>query len=109
MKNYTNIKITKLPNCEVEIEGEITAERLQEMREHVVEKVVQNAEVGFTQYKRNGSGWLLLGGFHPDFEAEMEDMDVSYEFRGETAPLESFLASITKQELQIKVMKSFAS
>jgi hypothetical protein len=76
--------------------------------EDVRRKVVQNAEVGFTEYKKNGSGWILLGDFRPDFEAEMEDSDLSYEFRGETAPLESFLASITKQELQIKVMKSFA-
>lgn len=75
--------------------------------EDIRRRVVQNAEVGFTEYKKNGSVWLSLEDFRPYFEAEMEDTDQSYEFRGETAPLESFMASITKQELQIKVMKSF--
>ncbi|MCI0413017.1 hypothetical protein L0222_09480 [bacterium] len=73
--------------------------------EDVHRKVVESATVGFTHIKRNGSGWDLLSKFDRSFEEEVGEHPLVYEFRGETAPLETFLARTTKQELEIKVLK----
>ena len=39
------------------------------------------------------------------YEAEVEDQEIICDLRGETAPLETFLSEVSKQELQIKVSK----
>ncbi len=44
-KKYSNIKITPLENSEVEIEGEINADLLEEYRKSAIKKLVQNAEI----------------------------------------------------------------
>jgi hypothetical protein len=48
----------------------------------------------------------ITGGenWYEDFIGEDE---VSCEFKGETKSMESFLAFITKHELQVKVLKSY--
>lgn len=44
-KRYANIKISKLENSEVEIEGEIVAEYFEEHRKNIVKKLTENAEL----------------------------------------------------------------
>jgi FKBP-type peptidyl-prolyl cis-trans isomerase (trigger factor) len=52
MKYHKVIKITRLPQSEVEIEGEITAEQLENKWEHVLEHAVEHAEIdGFRKGK----------------------------------------------------------
>lgn len=76
--------------------------------EDIRRRVVQDVPVGFTQIKKGRSGWMPLLESSPDFEAEIEDTDHFYDFRGETAPLDDFLALVPRQELQIRILKSYA-
>lgn len=77
--------------------------------EDVRRKVVQDIPVGFTDIRKDRSGWLALPSPSADFEGHVEETDLTLDFRGETAPLERFTALVPKQELQIKIMKSYAS
>lgn len=77
--------------------------------EDVRRKVVEDLAAGFTDHKKDGSGWERLDDFLPSFEGPVEDSDLCYDFRGETAPMMSSLAASTKQELQIKILKRFQS
>ena len=77
--------------------------------EDVRRKVVKDIPVGFTEIRKDRSGWFALPRPAADFEGHVEETNLQLDFRGETAPLESFTALIPKQELQIKVLKSYAS
>ena len=44
-KHYANIKITKLKNSEIEITGEISAERLATCKTEALKKITKNAEM----------------------------------------------------------------
>jgi FKBP-type peptidyl-prolyl cis-trans isomerase (trigger factor) len=44
-KKYSNIKITKLENSEIEIEGEISADLLEEKRGFAIKKLMENSEL----------------------------------------------------------------
>ncbi len=44
-KYHQNIKINKLPNAEVEIEGEIVAERIDALRNKALQKIAQEIEI----------------------------------------------------------------
>lgn len=74
--------------------------------EDVKRKVVQSAAVGFTEVKKNGSGWQSIAEFASTFEDQVGEDSLSYELRGITAPLEDFIAKVTTHELQIRVLKS---
>ncbi|HVS80087.1 MAG TPA: trigger factor [Candidatus Paceibacterota bacterium] len=44
-KNHSNIKVTELPNSEVEIEGEVTAEKLEKARGKAVTRLSQTLKI----------------------------------------------------------------
>jgi trigger factor len=51
-KSYTNIEVKKLPNSEVEIKGEITAEAIEHMKDHAIDHFAKDAELpGFRKGK----------------------------------------------------------
>jgi FKBP-type peptidyl-prolyl cis-trans isomerase (trigger factor) len=51
-KQYSNIKVTKLPKSEAEITGEISADFLAQTREKVIKEITKNAELpGFRKGK----------------------------------------------------------
>lgn len=74
--------------------------------EDVRRRVVENVALEFTHIRKNGTAWQKL----PDRKNSYEDfigIPASYELKGRTQSMESFLASITKHELQVKVFKSY--
>lgn len=77
--------------------------------EDVRRKVVQDVPAGFTQMKKGRSPWLELETSVTHFEGDVEDTALFYDFRGETAPLERYLALTPRQELQIRILKSYQS
>jgi hypothetical protein len=77
--------------------------------EDVRRKVVQEIPVYFTEMKKGRSDWMPLPDPSSDFEGEVSESNLYYDFRGETAPLEKFAALTPKQELQIRILKSYES
>lgn len=75
--------------------------------EDVKRKVVQDVPVVFTQMKKGREAWAPLETSSSDFQGKVEEADHYYDFRGETMPLEKFLALNPRQELQIRILKSY--
>ncbi len=69
-------------------------------------KVIENVDLELTHKRTNGD-WVPLSGENNWYEDFIQEDEVSCEIKGVTGNIESFLAFITKHELQVKVLKSY--
>ena len=61
----------------------------------------------FTQMKKGRDAWTPLETSSSDFQGRVEETDHYYDFRGETVPLERFLALNAATGIADRILKSY--